>query len=146
MYRRHKFISNPDLILHESLELHAADGLSDEIFNQINEYKRKCSNDLLNFDISYEMSGGYIYINFKGKGKIEDFALYLMPFLNLCAKLNIYISSSVPYYMSWGDYESGSLYFSTDKDGDNNKAVITGISNFGDILVISIPWQYQNSS
>ena len=141
MYR-HKFISNPDLVLHGSLELYAGDGLSDEVVNQINEYFRLPSKELFGFDISYDMSGGYVYIEFKGKGKIDDLALYLMPFFNLCAKLGIYISSSAPYHMSWGDYESGALFFSTDKDGDNNKAIITGISCHGDIVVNTIPWKY----
>jgi len=138
---RHKFALYPDLSLSRPLELYASDGvLTNKMVTQIDDLKR--SHDLKQFDISYDYSGGYIYIGFDGKSKIEDFASTVMIILNFCVKLEIYISNSTPYYMSWGDYESGAIYFHTDKDTENNKAIITGISNNGDIVVNTIPWKY----
>ena len=141
MYR-HPHIPNPDLSLCQSLQMHAEnDFLSDETIEKINNYK-ETHQELLNFDISYDISGGYVLIAFEGRGTIESFALNIMPFFNFCTKLNIYISSCAPYYMSWGDYESGAIFFETDKDNDNNKAIITGISLNGDIITSRIPWKY----
>jgi hypothetical protein len=142
MYR-HQYATSIDISLCKPLEMYASGGiLEDEIIAQIDNYKKEHFIKLSNFDISYDLSGGFVYIGFEGRGKIEDLALNLMPFFNFCAKLNVHIKSSAPYYMSWGDYESGAIFFETDEDGDNNKAIITGISVHGDIVVTKIPWQY----
>jgi hypothetical protein len=118
------------------------DFLSDDTVNIINAYKESHNLELKNFNISYDLSGGYVYIAFEGRGTIENLAVNIMPFFNFCAKLGVYISSCAPYYMSWGDYESGAIFFETDKDSDNNKAIITGISLNGDIVTSRIPWEY----
>ena len=142
MYR-HPYARSFDLSLSQPLFLSAdGDFISDEMISNIDNYKKEHSNTLLNYDISYDAEAGQMFIGFEGRVKIDDLALNIMPLLNLCADLNIYISSSTPYYMSWGDYESGAIYFSTDKDGDNNKAIITGISCHGDVIVNTIPWKY----
>lgn len=132
-----------DLSLKDPLMMYADGGfISDENVIKLDKYREEHSKRLLNFDISYDASGGWMYIGFEGRGKIEDLALNLMPFLNFCCELDIYISSSAPYYMSWGDYESGAIFFETNEDGDDNKAIITGISNNGDVVVNKVPWQY----
>ena len=53
MYR-HKFVSNADLILHQELEMYANNGFaSEEIVEQIDEYRKKFSKDLLGFNFSF---------------------------------------------------------------------------------------------
>lgn len=144
MYR-HPYATSIDLYLYKPLEMFANDGFSNETVVKINNYKTEIFDKLdklSNFELEYDHSGGFLYISFEGRGKIEDFALNIMPFFNFCAKLDVYISSSVPYYMVWGDYESGAIFFETSEDGDNNKAIITGISNHGDIITSKIPWKY----
>lgn len=142
MYR-HPYATSFDLSLVKPLEMFASDGfISDENVAKIDDYKREFSLKLSGVDISYDLSGGYVYVSFEGRGKIEDLALDIMPFCNFCSNLGIYISSSAPYYMSWGDYESGALFLETNKNRDDNKAIITGISCNGDIVVSKIPWQY----
>ena len=143
MYR-HPHAVSIDLSLTKPLSMYAKDGfISEEVVLQIDNYKKLNLTKLSTFEISYDLSGGYLYIGFDGRGKIEELALSIMPFLNFCmTELDIYISSSAPYYMSWGDYESGAIYFETNEEGDNNKAIITGISSNGDIVVSTIPWKY----
>lgn len=143
MYR-HPYATSIDLSLCKPLSMFANGGvISDETVVQLDNYRKENCIKLSNFDISYDLSGGFIYIGFEGRGKIEDMVLNIMPFLNFCmCKLDIMISSSAPYYMSWGDYESGAIYLETNEDGDNNKAIITGISCNGDIVVNTIPWKY----
>ena len=139
MYRHPGAISI-DLSLCKPLSLEADMGfISDGMIKQIEDYKLK---HLKNFDISYDKSGGFIYLDFEGRGTIDDLVIKIMSFLNFCAKSDVYISSCAPYHMSWGDYESGSIFFNTGRDNDDNKAVITGISCHGEVVVKTIPWQY----
>lgn len=142
MYR-HPFAMTMDLSLKESLFIHT-DGISDEDIAKINKYKEENKDTLSNFYIT-RVDPYSLFIDFEGRGTIENLALNLMPFLNFCAKMGIYINSSAPYYMSWGawgDYESGAIYFETNENSDDNKAIITGVSCHGDIVVSTLPWKY----
>ena len=140
---RHPYATSIDLTLEQPLFLYANDDfISEEMISQIDNYQKQQKDSLLNYDISYDANAGQMFIGFVGRVKIDDLALNIMPLLNFCASINIYISSSAPYHMSWGDYESGAIYFYTDKTEESNKAIITGISCNGEVVVSTIPWKY----
>ena len=137
---RHSYAISIDLELCKPLELYDTEKFPfEESVRKIDVYKMQVLGP--EFDISYDHSGAFVYVSFNGRGKIENLALKLMPFFDFCVDLGIHTSCSSPYYMSWGDYESGAIYFETNK-GHNNKAIITGISSHGDIVVNTLPWTH----
>jgi len=138
---RHPYAIDINLQIYKPIELYAYEGfLNDEAITMIEAYQMQYSK--LGFEIEYDDDAGYVYIDFEGNGKIEDMAINIMPFLNVCSKLEIYADCSCPYLMTWGDYESGAIYFETNENNDDNKVIITGISNHGDTIMKRIPWKH----
>jgi hypothetical protein len=99
---RHPYATSIDLELCKPLELYDTEKFPfEESVRKIDVYKMY---QFLGsgFEITYDHSGGFVYVSFGGTGKIENLALKLMPFFNFCVDLGIYISCSSPYHMSWG--------------------------------------------
>lgn len=141
MYRHpHLLTSSSDLSLLAPFKLDI-----DDCKLSINKLKSEFNNyfvqhtELSKWKIIYELDEIYLNLD-SASGIIEDQILNLMPFLNFCFTINIHLSACVPYMMSWGDYEYGTIYISTDS-GDS-EAIISGISCHGHVITHTIPWKY----
>lgn len=60
----------------------------------------------------------------------------LIPFFKLCAEYSFHVQTSVPYMVSWGDWESGAIYISS-----TEKIIkIVGVDNSGNIKMDQRKW------
>jgi hypothetical protein len=69
-------------------------------------------------------------------GDVREYIESLILFLKKCAKHCFRVADSVPYMQSWGDWESGAVYLSSDE----KIAKIIGINTRGIIRNEEIEW------
>src|SRR5688572_17316439 len=94
--------------------------LSPQIINRLKKWTVKNSSEFSQWGVIYEpdlnLVRYLIIITLKkgAGGEISDHINSLIPFLKKCAKYYFYVNDLVPYTKSWGDWESGAFYISSD--------------------------------
>jgi len=128
-----------DLEIYTNIELRGGK-LTNKRIKNLDKWIAKKSKNFFGWEVKYHFDSFHddgfhdddsieIKLESGARGTIDDYIKILIEFLIECEKYSFFAQDSVPYMMSWGDWESGSVYISTAE----KKSLIIGISNFGDI-------------
>ena len=125
-----------DLEIYTNIELRGGK-LTNKRIKNLDKWIAKKSKNFFGWEVKYHFDSFHddgfhdddsieIKLESGAGGTIDDYIETFVGFLIECEKYSFFAQDSVPYSMDW---ESGSVYISTDE----KKALIIGISNFGDI-------------
>ena len=125
-----------DLKIYESFALYGED-LTQDQEKTLREWVTANSETFYDWNIEYAEDCIVVGLKESVRGDVQEWIEMLFPFLAECAKYEFWLTDSVPYFMAWGDSESGVIFI----DSCEKKVLIHGISNLGDISNRQIEWK-----